>query len=70
LADFENNAKKSGVRVIFTEPQFSTAPIEPIARDLGIKLATLDPEGSASNATTYEQFIRYNVDAIVKAYTP
>ena len=33
------------VKVIFSEPQFSTKPLEPVVKDLGIVLSILDPIG-------------------------
>lgn len=68
LMEFEKQIRESGVKVIFAEPQFGTALIEPIAKDLSVDIATLDPEGGASGITTYEGLIRKNVDVIVKVY--
>jgi zinc transport system substrate-binding protein len=67
LQEFGKQIRTSGVRVIFAEPEFGTTLLEPIAKDLGVKIAILDPEGSANGAKTYDELIQKNVDEIVKA---
>jgi zinc transport system substrate-binding protein len=67
LMEFEKHVRESGVRVIFAEPQFGTKLLEPIAKDMGVKIAILDPEGNASGAKTYEELIANNVNEIIKA---
>ncbi len=55
--------EKSGARAIFIEPQLSARPAEIIHRQTSIPMATLDPLGS-SDDQTYEELIRFNVEAI------
>jgi zinc transport system substrate-binding protein len=69
LQEFEKNVRESGVKVLFAEPQFGTAMLEPIAKDLGVTIAILDPEGNASGAKSYEELITNNVKEIIKANT-
>jgi len=67
LKEFEKQIRESGAKVIYAEPQFGTALLEPIAKDLGVKIALLDPEGTVTGAKTYEELISKNIDEIVKA---
>lgn len=67
LSEFQAEIKKSGVTAIFSEPQFSTQPLEAIAKDLGVTISVLDPLGGGKGRESYESLIRYNVNQIVKA---
>ena len=65
LKEFSDTIKNSNVKVIFAEPQFSTTQLTPIAEDLGIKIATLDPEGGGvEGVDSYIELMRYNVSAM------
>ena len=67
LAEFQEKVRHNNVKVVFTEPQFSPKPLEPIARDLKIKISVLDPLGGLENRNTYETLMLYNVSQITKA---
>lgn len=43
VADLIRTGREQGVRMIFTQPQFTSAPAEIIARELGAETVTLDP---------------------------
>lgn len=43
VADLIRTGREEGVRTIFTQPQFNSAPAEIIARELGADTVTLDP---------------------------
>jgi zinc transport system substrate-binding protein len=66
LKEFQEQIRKSGIRVIFSEPQFSTKPLEPIAKDLGVTISILDPIGGVSGRNSFEELMRFNTDNIVR----
>jgi zinc transport system substrate-binding protein len=43
VADLIRTGREQGVRTIFTQPQFNSAPAEIIARELGAETVNLDP---------------------------
>lgn len=67
LAEFQQKVKEGNVKAIFSEPQFSTKSLEPIARDLGVSISTLDPLGGVSSRDSFEELLRYNTNQIVNA---
>ncbi len=67
LAEFQKKVRQNNIKVIFTEPQFSPKPLEPIARDLKIKISVLDPLGGLEDRKTYEALMLYNVNQIIEA---
>lgn len=68
LVRLADEVKKRGVRVIFSEPQFSPRIVETLARDYGLRIATLDPlETGELRADYYEEVMRKNAQAIVEA---
>lgn len=70
LAEFGQQIRENNVRVIFAEPQFSTAALEPIARDLGVRLSTLDEVGGVPGRMSYIELMRYNAAQIAKELAP
>ncbi len=66
LQEFTEKVKESGVTVIFAEPQFSTSSLEPIAKDLNIRISQLAPEGM-TGINSYTELMRYNVNQITQA---
>lgn len=67
LAGFQSQIRQSGIKAIFSEPQFSTKPLQSIADDLGISISQLDPIGGSGNLSSYESLIRYNLQQLVDA---
>lgn len=61
LKSFINEIKLHNVKAIFSEPQFSTKALEPIASDLNIQISTLDPIGASKNINSYESLLEYNI---------
>jgi ABC-type Zn uptake system ZnuABC Zn-binding protein ZnuA len=51
-------AETSGTRVIFSEPQLPATSIEPLRRDLGLRLVVLDPLGGAAPGDSYAGMLR------------
>jgi ABC-type Zn uptake system ZnuABC Zn-binding protein ZnuA len=70
LANLEDTIRKLGVKAIFVGETANPALTERVTQDTGIRLVTLynaslsKPDGPAA---TYLDFMRYNVNAIVKA---
>ena len=67
LKEFQEQIHSSGIRVIFSEPQFSTKPLESIAKDLGVTISVLDPIGGVPGRNSFEALMRFNAENIVEA---
>lgn len=68
LARLADEVQQRGVRVIFSEPQFSPRIVETLARDYGLRIVELDPlETGELRADYYEEVMRKNAQAIVEA---
>ncbi|MBL9152333.1 MAG: zinc ABC transporter substrate-binding protein [Verrucomicrobiales bacterium] len=65
LAEAIAQIQKNGVRTIFPEQGNNTRAISSVAKSASVGLGrALIADGSASEATTYEAFIRHNIGAI------
>ncbi len=68
IASFTKTIKQNNVKVLFTEPQFSTEVVKQLAKDIGIKLEVLDPIGGTSPETdSYISMIKTNANTIYNA---
>ncbi len=67
MQDMYALVKASGMRVIFGEPQLPTASIEPLLRDLGLRLVVLDPLGGSQPGDSYAALLRRNARAVRSA---
>jgi ABC-type Zn uptake system ZnuABC Zn-binding protein ZnuA len=67
VIEFQRNIRASGVRVVFTEPQLSLDALRPIARDLGVTLAVLDPLGGLPGRESYIDLLRFDARAVAAA---
>ncbi len=65
LADLVRAEK---VEVIVTEPQLSDAPVRALAEAAGVRIAHMDPLGGVPGRETYAELLRYNADALLKAF--
>lgn len=68
VMEFQRTIRDSGIRVVFTEPQLSTAALQPIARDLGVTLGVLDPLGGLPGRQTYIELLLFNARAVAAAH--
>jgi zinc transport system substrate-binding protein len=59
--------RRFGIRTVFSEPQLSTASIEPLLQDLGLKLVVLDPLGGAVADDSYADLLRRDAGAVLGA---
>jgi hypothetical protein len=60
VIEFQRNIRAAAVRVVFTEPQRSIDALRPIARDLGVTLAVLDPLGGLPGRESYIDLLRFD----------
>jgi len=59
LADIIDTVKKSGVRALFAEPQYSSKAADAIARETGAKVYTLDPVVTGETGPdSYDAYIK------------
>jgi zinc transport system substrate-binding protein/manganese/iron transport system substrate-binding protein len=64
---FQRAIRAAGVRVVFTEPQLSVDALRPIARDLGVSLAVLDPIGGLPGRASYVELLLFDARAVAAA---
>lgn len=55
------------IRAVFAEPQLNPKSAEVIAREAGVKVIMLDPEGGLPGRETYLGLMRYNLDRMKEA---
>jgi zinc transport system substrate-binding protein/manganese/iron transport system substrate-binding protein len=73
VIEFQRKIRAAGVRVVFTEPQLSVEALRPIARDLGVTLAVLDPIGGLPGRESYVDLLLFDartVAAVLGRRTP
>lgn len=61
LYQLSARVRATGVQVLFSEPQFSPKIVEALARDLGLTVSEVNPEGGELSPQGYENFMRENV---------
>jgi ABC-type Zn uptake system ZnuABC Zn-binding protein ZnuA len=64
---FQRTVRAAGVRVVFTEPQLSVDALRPIARDLGVTLAVLDPLGGLPGRESFLDLLLFDARAVADA---
>lgn len=67
IADLVNNIKNSGVKAIFSEPQLNGKTVQVIAKEAGVQVFELNPEGNSENMKTYREILLNNAGIIRKA---
>jgi ABC-type Zn uptake system ZnuABC Zn-binding protein ZnuA len=67
VEEFQRTIRATGIRVLFTEPQLSVAPLRPIARDLGVTLSMLDPLGGVPGRASYVELMLFNARQVSAA---
>jgi ABC-type Zn2+ transport system substrate-binding protein/surface adhesin len=67
VVEFQKKVQAAAVRVVFTEPQLSIDALRPIARDLGVTLAVLDPLGGLPGREGYVELLLFNARAVASA---
>jgi len=67
LQELYAQVRRLGIRTVFSEPQLSTASLEPLLQDLGLKLAVLDPLGGSVVGDSYTGLLRRDAKVILGA---
>ena len=68
LADFISTLKHDGIKVVFTEPQFSSQSIEQIAQDMDVELVPLNPvDGGADASVDFIELMKDNALRMAQA---
>ncbi len=67
LASLVKTVRELGVRAVFSEPQFSPRAAEALAREAGVEVFQVDPEGSSLSPAMYEELMRDNTQTFVEA---
>ena len=55
------------IRAVFAEPQLNPKTAEVIAREAGVKVILLDPEGGLPGRETYLGLMKYNLARLKEA---
>lgn len=66
LTELVRIVRQTGVRALFSEPQFSPKIVEALARDLGLRVSEVNPEGGELGPDGYETLMRKNVETFVR----
>ena len=67
VVEFQKKVRAASVRVVFTEPQLALDALQPIARDLGVTLAVLDPLGGLPGREGLVELLLFDAHAIAAA---
>lgn len=67
VVEFQKKIRAAAVRVVFTEPQLSVDALRPIARDLGVTIAVLDPLGGLPGREGYVDLLLFDARAVAAA---
>jgi ABC-type Zn uptake system ZnuABC Zn-binding protein ZnuA len=59
--------KKYHIKAVFAEPQLNSRAAEIIAREAGVKVVMLDPQGGLPGRETYLSLMKYNLEQMSKA---
>ena len=66
VAQLVGEVKKTGIKAVFAEPQFNPKVAEVIASEAGVRVGTLDPEGSSAGRGSYILLMRYNIKTLAE----
>ena len=67
VRDFLRSVREQRLRTLFIEPQLDAAPLQQVARDIGVSLQLLDPLGGAAGREGYLDMMRFNAAQIAAA---
>jgi len=66
LAELQKKVRERDVKLVFGEPQFSSAALENFARDNFLTIAILDPIGGVEGRKSYVEMMEYNIAIIIE----
>jgi ABC-type Zn uptake system ZnuABC Zn-binding protein ZnuA len=69
LKNLVEQLRSLGVKTIFSEPQLDARLARIVAQEIGGRVGTLDPEGTAERST-YIELMRFNAEQLKKALCP
>ena len=67
LEDLYVEAEYHELTAVFSEPQLSSAALDPFVEDLGLSIFILDPLGGLENTSSYSDLLFYNAQTIAEA---
>jgi len=67
LANLTKLVRNNNITAVFSEPQLSTATLEPFLQDLNLEVYVLDPLGGVEGRESYSEMMRYNARTIAEA---
>jgi len=67
MAELEQKVRQYHIKAVFSEPELSSAAIEPFVKDMGVKLYVLYPLEGLGGQESYIAVLEYNADIIAKA---
>ena len=67
VREFLRRLREHNLQVLFIEPQLNAAPLQSLARDIGVKLQELDPLGGIEGRESYLALMRFNATQIASA---
>jgi len=67
VQEFQRTVRRTGLRVLFAEPQLALAPLRPIARDLGVTFGVLDPLGGVPGRQSYIDLMLFDARQVAAA---
>ncbi len=67
LADLQKTVEQYDIKVLFTEPQLSSASVQAFVEDLSLRLYVLDPLGGVAGRDSYISLMHYNANTIAEA---
>lgn len=65
LSRIISQAKASGAKTVFTEPQLPQKEADQVAQSAGLQIGVLDPIGGVEGRETYENLILYNAKELM-----
>lgn len=67
LEELYQEAEYHDLRAVFSEPQLSSAALDPYIEDLGLTIFVLDPLGGLEETQSYQDLLLYNAHTIAQA---
>jgi zinc transport system substrate-binding protein len=65
LVDFQKKVKENKLSVVYAEPSFPKSSLEPVAKDLNLTIAELDPLENNSRHTDYLSALEDNLETLL-----
>ena len=66
LAALENTIRQDKIKVVYSEPELSDQLLIPLAKDTGVKIVNLDPEGGSDGIASYQDILLKNAQTLAQ----